>query len=216
MSGEVSLYRRPVSVKSLTCVTVMIKMILCCRFLLDQRCASLKSNDACLFVSRGAAFVERRKLAARQASRSSLEDPWRQQEEERVVEDQEFLRRRMLAPRHVVVAANGRQCEVKQEEEFNDDGFVVGLSFIDHEGPRHCAISGRLSVMFGRQTVERTHLNLQDCKKVSVGISNSVESLDITSVQEQGDWESRRMQEGRSWSRGTTSSRKRRFLRDST
>ena len=107
---------------------------------LDQSCASLKSNDACLFAARGAAFVERRKFAAHQANRSLPDDPWRQQEE-RVVQDQEFFRRRMLAPRHVVEAASGKQHEVKQEEEFNDDGFVVGLSFIDHEGARHCAIS---------------------------------------------------------------------------
>ena len=57
---------------------------------------------------------------------------------------------------------------------------------------------GYLSVMLGRYVVERTHLALQDCKEVGVGISDSVESLDTTSVQEQGDWESRRMQEGRS------------------
>ena len=136
---------------------------------LDQSCASLKSNDACLFVSRGAAFVERRKLAARQASRSSLEDPWRQQEEERVVEDQEYIRRRMLAPRHLVVAANGRQCEVKQEEEFNDDGFVVGLSFIDYEGARHCAISGTFvgyvwSIYCGTNAPESARLQEGECR----------------------------------------------------
>ena len=105
----------------------------------------------------------------RQASRSSLEDPWRQQEEERVVEDQEYIRRRMLAPRHVVVAANGRQCEVKQEEEFNDDGFVVGLSFIDYEGARHCAISGTFvgyvwSIYCGTNAPESARLQEGECR----------------------------------------------------
>ena len=71
-----------------------------------------------------------------------------------------FFRRRMLAPRHVVVAASGKQHEVKQEEEFNDDGFVVGLSFIDHEGARHCAISGtfRRSCLVDMLWNERTWL----------------------------------------------------------
>ena len=40
--------------------------------------------------------------------------------------------------------ANRRQHEVKQEEDFNDGGVKVGLSYMDHEGARCCAISGKL------------------------------------------------------------------------
>ena len=85
------------------------------------------------------------------------------------VQDQEFFRRRMLAPRHVVVAASGKQHEVKQEEEFNDDGFVVGLSFIDHEGPRHCAISGMFvgyarSICCGTNAPESARLQRGECR----------------------------------------------------
>ena len=52
--------------------------------------------------------------------------------------------------------------------------------------------------MLDSYSVERPNLNLQDCKKVSVAISDSVQSLEMTSVEEQGDWESRKTQEGRS------------------
>ena len=106
---------------------------------LDQSCASLKSNDACLFVSRGAAFVERRKLAARQASRSSLDDTWEAARRESCPGSGVYSKENVGATAR---GGGGEWHEVKQEEEFNDDGFVVGLSFIDHEGPRHCAISG--------------------------------------------------------------------------
>ena len=48
----------------------------------------------------------------------------------------------MLAPRHLVVEANGKQCEVKQEEEFHDDGIKMGLSCIAHDTAKRCAIPG--------------------------------------------------------------------------
>ena len=81
-------------------------------------------------------------MAAHQASRSSPDDPWRQQEEEKFVQHQEFFSKENVGATARGGRASGKQHEVKQEEEFNDDGFVVGLSFIDHEGARHCAISG--------------------------------------------------------------------------
>ena len=49
-----------------------------------------------------------------------------------------------MAPGHFVVETNGKQCDVRQEEEYDDESMKVGLSFTDHEGARRCAISGML------------------------------------------------------------------------
>ena len=48
----------------------------------------------------------------------------------------------MVAPGHLVVGANGNQCEVKREEEFNADGCKVGPSCGNRETAWSCAISG--------------------------------------------------------------------------
>ena len=50
----------------------------------------------------------------------------------------------MVAPGHFVVETNGKECDFWQEEEHDDESMKVGLSFIDHEGVRRCAISGML------------------------------------------------------------------------
>ena len=41
---------------------------------------------------------------------------------------------RMVAPGHLVVETNGKQFDVRQEEEYEDESMQVGLSFIDPEG----------------------------------------------------------------------------------
>ena len=48
----------------------------------------------------------------------------------------------MQAPGHLVVDTNDKHCGVSQEEEYDDDCIKVGLSDIDHEGARRCAIIG--------------------------------------------------------------------------
>ena len=48
----------------------------------------------------------------------------------------------MVAPGHLVVETNGKECDVRQEEEHDDESMKVGLSFIDHDGARRCAITG--------------------------------------------------------------------------
>ena len=47
-----------------------------------------------------------------------------------------------MAPGHLVVETNGKECDVRQEEEHDDESMKVGLSFIDHDGARRCAITG--------------------------------------------------------------------------
>ena len=62
----------------------------------------------------------------------------------KVVHFQAYDRRRMVAPGHLVVETNGKQCDVRQDEEHDDESMKVGLSFTDHKGARRCAISGML------------------------------------------------------------------------
>ena len=47
----------------------------------------------------------------------------------------------MLLRGQLAVEANGKRCEARQEEEYNDDGTKAGLSYSDHEGARRCGIS---------------------------------------------------------------------------
>ena len=41
---------------------------------------------------------------------------------------------RMVMPGHLVVETIGKQCDVRQEEEYDDERMDVGFSFIDPEG----------------------------------------------------------------------------------
>ena len=50
----------------------------------------------------------------------------------------------MLASGHFVVEANGKQCDARKEEEYDDADIKLGLSNIDHEGEKRCAITGTL------------------------------------------------------------------------
>ena len=54
---------------------------------------------------------------------------WRQGEEqlEKVAQGDACVRRRMPAPGHMVVETNGKQCEVRQEEEHDDEDIQVRL-----------------------------------------------------------------------------------------
>ena len=45
---------------------------------------------------------------------------------------QAYIRRRLLAPGHLE-ETNGKQCDVRQEEEHDDEGIKVDLSYIDHK-----------------------------------------------------------------------------------
>ena len=51
------------------------------------------------------------------------------------------VRRQLLAPGYWLVETSDRLHAVKQEEEYDDDGFKVGFSSIDHE----CAITRMLA-----------------------------------------------------------------------
>ena len=53
------------------------------------------------------------------------------------------------------------QAAGKQEEEFNDDGIKVVLSYIDHEGVRRCVISGMFAGLLAEYVVDRTQLALK-------------------------------------------------------
>ena len=67
-----------------------------------------------------------------QERRSSQEDRWRQRGEllEKVAQVQACIRRRMLAPGDLV-ETNGKQCDVRQEEEYDDVSVKVDPSYID-------------------------------------------------------------------------------------
>ena len=75
---------------------------------------------------------------------------------------QAYIRRRLLAPGHVVVETNGKQRDVKQEEESNDEGVKVVLSHTDHERAKRCAISGTL---FGYVCSRNCGPNALGCEK---------------------------------------------------
>ena len=42
------------------------------------------------------------------------------------------------------VETSGKSCAVREEDEYDDKGIKVGLSLIDHEGAKRCAITGML------------------------------------------------------------------------
>ena len=75
---------------------------------------------------------------------------------------QAYIRRRLLAPRHVVVETNGKLRDVKQEDESNDEGVKVVLSHTDHERAKRCAISGTL---FGYVCSRNCGPNALGCEK---------------------------------------------------
>ena len=50
----------------------------------------------------------------------------------------------MLASDHLVVGTSDKRCAGRQEEEDDDKGTKVDLSFIDHEGAKRCAITEML------------------------------------------------------------------------
>ena len=50
----------------------------------------------------------------------------------------------MPAPEHLVVETKDKQCDVRQEEEYDGDGLKVALSYVDHEGARRRPITAML------------------------------------------------------------------------
>ena len=45
-----------------------------------------------------------------------------------------YILRRNLAQGHLVVETNGKPCDVRQEEEYCDEGIKMNLSYFDHGG----------------------------------------------------------------------------------
>ena len=43
-----------------------------------------------------------------------------------------------------MVKTNGKHCEVRQEEEYDDEDIKVGLTYVDYEGASRCAITRML------------------------------------------------------------------------
>ena len=81
-----------------------------------------------------AAVVARRKVAD---GGSSQDDSWMQHGEQ--AQCQAKIRRNMLAPGHLVSSSvlSGRR-------EYDDEGTMVGFSFIGHEGAKWCATTGSI------------------------------------------------------------------------